>query len=142
VTEARREPGAILGLDPGERRIGVAVAVRGGSMALPLTVIERAEGWLDALAALLAEHGATEVVVGLPLSLAGAEGAAAARARELAAEVGTRLGVPVHLVDERLSTVAAGRALAEGGARSRRRKALVDRSAAAVILQAYLDGAS
>jgi len=142
VTEARREPGAILGLDPGERRIGVAVAVRGGSMALPLTVIERAEGWLDALAALLAEHGATEVVVGLPVSLKGTEGAAAARARQLAAEVATRLGVPVHLVDERLSTVAAGRTLAEGGARSRRRKALVDRSAAAVILQTYLDGAS
>src|SRR2546428_9166160 len=100
-------------------------------MALPLTVSERGEGWLDALVALLAEHRASEVVVGLPVSLRGTEGAAAARARELAAEVGTRLGVPVHLVDERLSTVAAGPGPAEGRAPGRPREALVGPAAAA-----------
>jgi putative Holliday junction resolvase len=73
------------------------------------------------------------------VSLSGSEGAAAARAREFAAAVGERLGLPVHLVDERLSTVAAGRALAEAGVRGRRAKGTVDRSAAAVILQAWLD---
>ena len=130
-------PGTILGLDPGERRIGVAMAVPGGGMALPLTVLDATGDWAAALAELVAG-----IVVGLPISLSGSEGAAAARAREFAAGVGERLGLPVHLVDERLSTVAAGRALAEAGARGRRagrKSGAVDRSAAAVILQAWLD---
>jgi putative Holliday junction resolvase len=134
------EPGgSILGLDPGERRIGVAMAVPGRSMALPLTVLDATGDWQMALAGLVAEHGVAAVVVGLPVSLSGSEGAAAARAREFAAAVGERLGLPVHLVDERLSTVAAGRALAEAGVRGRRARGAVDRSAAAVILQAWLD---
>jgi putative Holliday junction resolvase len=136
------EPGgSILGLDPGERRIGVALAVPGRSMALPLTVLDATGDWQMALAGLVAEHSVAAVVVGLPVSLSGSEGAAAARAREFAAAVGERLGLPVHLVDERLSTVAAGRALAEAGVRGRRARAkgAVDRSAAAVILQAWLD---
>ncbi|HMC79242.1 MAG TPA: Holliday junction resolvase RuvX [Acidimicrobiia bacterium] len=135
-------PGTILGLDPGERRIGVAMAVPGGSMALPLTVLDATGDWASALAELVAEHRVAGIVVGLPISLSGSEGAAAARAREFAAGVGQRLGLPVHLVDERLSTVAAGRALAQAGARGRRagrKSGAVDRSAAAVILQAWLD---
>jgi putative Holliday junction resolvase len=94
-----------------------------------------------ALAGLVAEHRVAAVVVGLPVSLSGSEGAAAGRAREFAAVVEERLGLPVHLVDERLSTVAAGRALAEAGVRGRRARArgAVDRAAAAVILQAWLD---
>ncbi len=134
--------GTILGLDPGERRIGVAMAVPGGSMALPLTVLDATGDWAAALAELVAEHRVAGIVVGLPVSLSGSEGAAAARAaraREFAAGVGERLGLPVHLVDERLSTVAAGRALAEAGARGRRSRGVVDRSAAAVILQTWLD---
>jgi putative pre-16S rRNA nuclease len=137
--------GTILGLDPGERRIGVAMAVSGGTMALPLTVLDAAGDWPAALADLVAEHRVAGIVVGLPVSLSGSEGAAAARARDFAAAVGERLGLPVHLVDERLSTVAAGRALAEPGAgrrrpaRAARAKGAVDRSAAAVILQAWLD---
>ena len=131
--------GTILGLDPGERRIGVAMAVPGGSMALPLTVLDATGDWAAALAELVAEHRVAGIVVGLPVSLSGSEGAAAARAREFAAGVGERLGLPVHLVDERLSTVAAGRALAEAGARGRRARKAVDRSAAAVILQTWLD---
>jgi putative Holliday junction resolvase len=143
VTEpSRSNSGTILGLDPGERRIGVAMAVPGGSMALPLTVLDATGDWAAALAELVAEHGVAGIVVGLPVSLSGSEGAAAARAREFAAGIGERLGLPVHLVDERLSTVAAGRALAEAGARGRRagrKSGAVDRSAAAVILQAWLD---
>jgi len=131
--------GSILGLDPGERRIGVAMAVPGASLALPLTVLDATRDWQAALAELVAEHGVAGIVVGLPVSLSGSEGAAAGRAREFAAVVGERLGVPVHLVDERLSSVAAGRALAEAGVRGRRAKRAVDRSAAAVILQAWLD---
>jgi putative Holliday junction resolvase len=140
LTEPRVSPtGAILGIDLGERRIGVAVAVPDGRIALPLTVVEAGEGWLERLATLVGEHNASDVVIGLPLSLNGTEGMAARRARQAAAEVETHLGLPVHLVDERLSTVAAGRALAGAGATSRRQKVVVDRSAAAVILQAYLD---
>jgi putative Holliday junction resolvase len=137
--------GSILGLDPGERRIGVAMAVPGGSMALPLTVLDATGDWGAALAELAAEHGVAAVVIGLPVSLSGSEGPAAARAREFAAAVRERLGLPVHLVDERLSTVAAGRALAEAGARAKRgartsrTRGAVDRSAAAVILQTWLD---
>jgi putative Holliday junction resolvase len=110
-------------------------------MALPLTVLDATGDWQAALAELVADHGVAGIVVGLPVSLSGSEGAAAARAREFAAAVGERLGLPVHLVDERLSTVAAGRALAEAGVRGRRArdKGAVDRSAAAVILQAWLD---
>ena len=74
-------PGTILGLDPGERRIGVAMVVPGGTMALPLTVLDAAAGWPAALAALVAEHRVARIVVGLPVSLSGSEGAAAARAR-------------------------------------------------------------
>jgi len=131
--------GSILGLDPGERRIGVALAVPGRSMALPLTVLDATGDWQVALAGLVAEHRVVAAVVGLPVSLSGSEGAAAARAREFASVVAERLGLPVHLVDERLSTVAAGRALAEAGTRGRRAKGAVDRSAAAVILQTWLD---
>ncbi|HEU5003519.1 MAG TPA: Holliday junction resolvase RuvX [Actinomycetota bacterium] len=134
--------GAVLGIDPGERRIGIALAVAGTAMALPLTVLDRAEGWLDVLADLAAAHAVAAVVIGLPVSLRGTEGAAAEDARAMASEVGERLGIPVHLVDERLSTVAADRALAATGAAGRRRRQSVDRSAAAVILQSYLDAAS
>lgn len=138
-----KQSGAILGLDPGERRIGIALAVRGvvpgASMALPLTVVDRTGDWPAALAALVAEHHVAGIVVGLPISLAGSEGAAAGRAREFAAEVSERLALPVHLVDERLSTVSASRALGEAGTRGKRRKQVVDRSAAAIILQVWLD---
>jgi putative Holliday junction resolvase len=108
-------------------------------MALPLTVVNRSGDWPAALAGLVAEHKVVRIVVGLPVSLSGSEGAAAARSREFAAEVTERFGLPVDLVDERLSTVAAGRALAEAGTRGKRRKGVVDRSAAAIILQAWLD---
>jgi putative Holliday junction resolvase len=134
------QAGALLGLDPGERRIGVALAVAGAGLALPLTTLDRAGDWGEALAGLVAEHAVGEIVVGLPVSLNGSEGAAALGARSFASEVGTRLGLPVHLVDERLSTVAATRGLRAAGAGRRQRRAVVDRSAAAVILQGYLDG--
>lgn len=132
-------PGAVIGLDPGERRIGVALAVPGGTMALPLTVIEREAGWLEALSALAVSHNAAGVVVGLPVCLDGSEGPAASRVRVFAAEVAAGLGLPVTLFDERLSTMAASRALRAGGTTGRRARGMIDRSAAAIILQAYLD---
>lgn len=133
------EAGALLGLDAGERRIGVALATAGSTMALPLTVVERADDWPGALAMLAVDHGAVGVVIGLPLSLDGSEGPAATHVREFARVVGERLGLPVVLMDERLSTVSAGRALRSAGLKGRASRAVVDRSAAAVILQSYLD---
>ena len=94
------EGGALLGLDPGERRIGVALAVPGAALAIPLTVLERRDGWLDLLSGLIEEHAVGEVVVGLPVSLRGQEGASAELARSFAEAVRERCGLPVHLVDE------------------------------------------
>lgn len=131
--------GAVLGLDPGTRRIGVAVSDPDRKLALPLAVIERSGDWLDRLMALVEEWRPAEVVVGLPRRLDGTEGPAARDARDFAAGLSARLRVPIHLVDERMTTVAADRALAGAGASSRRRRKIVDRSAAAILLQSYLD---
>jgi putative Holliday junction resolvase len=139
VTAADRA-GAVLGLDPGERRIGVALAVAGSGLAVPLATVARAGDWAGELRELAAAHRVSTLVVGLPVSLDGSEGPAAAAARGFARLAGERLGLPVEFMDERLSTVSAGRSLAEAGASGRRRRASVDRSAAAVILQAWLDG--
>jgi putative Holliday junction resolvase len=135
-----------VGLDLGERRIGVAVSDRGGLLASPWTVIERSgERSTDhtRVAALVAEVGAERVVVGLPVSLQGTEGPAARAAREEALALAQVVGVPVELADERLTTVTADRALRAGEQRrersAARRRQVVDQVAAAVMLQAFLD---
>jgi putative Holliday junction resolvase len=132
-----------LGLDLGGRRIGVAVSDRAGALATPWTVIERSgDERADhaALAALVAEAGADRVVVGLPLSLDGTYGPAARAVRQEAAALARALPVPVEMADERLTTVTAGRALRDTGRAARRRRKVVDQAAAAVMLQAWLDG--
>jgi putative Holliday junction resolvase len=135
-----------VGLDLGERRIGVAVSDRGGTLASPWTVIERSgERTTDhaRVASLVAEVGAERVVVGLPVSLQGTEGPAARAARAEAFALAQVVGVPVELADERLTTVTADRALRAGDQRrersSSRRRQVVDQVAAAVMLQAFLD---
>lgn len=135
-----------VGLDLGERRIGVAVSDRGGTLASPWTVIERSgERGADhaRVAALVAEVGAEQVVVGLPVSLQGTEGPAAKAAREEALALAQVVGVPVELADERLTTVTADRALRHGDQRrersASRRRRVVDQVAAAVMLQSFLD---
>lgn len=131
-----------VGLDLGQRRIGVAVSDRAGSLALPWTVIERSGDWqVDhaKVAALVTEVGAERVVMGLPLSLDGTEGPAAAAARQEAAALAQAVAVPVEVVDERLTTATADRALRAGGRRGPRRRQVVDQVAAAVLLQGFLD---
>jgi putative pre-16S rRNA nuclease len=135
----------VVGVDLGARRIGVAVSDGTGTLASPRTTIERsgdhAADW-DALAAVVEEAGAHRVVVGLPLSLNGRRGPAAlaaqADADELAAFLTPR-GVTVETFDERLTTVSAARSLREAGRRGRAQRARIDQSAAAVLLQAWLD---
>lgn len=121
----------------------MAVCDPDGVLATPLTTLDRdldGDSDLDELARLVTEHGAVEVVVGLPRSLSGTEGLAAERARGYAAALHQRLpDVPVRLVDERLTTVDAHRALHDSGVRSRQHRSRVDQAAAVLILQAALD---
>jgi putative Holliday junction resolvase len=135
--------GPRLGVDVGSVRVGVAVSDPDGILATPLLTLARdlkSGRDLDSLAELVAEHRVVEVVVGLPRSLSGREAAAAALARDYAGRLGALIApVPVRLVDERLSTVAAERSLGERGIRGRARRAVVDQAAAVVILQTALD---
>ena len=132
--------GVRLAVDLGSARVGVARCDPDGLLASPLATVARGPGDLDALAALAAEHGAMEVIVGLPTGLSGRPGAAAAEARAFAESLATRLApVPVRLVDERFTTVLAHDALRQGGRGSRLRRGQVDKAAAALILQGALD---
>ena len=145
-SEGSRQAGRAVGLDLGSRRIGVAVSDSAGMLASPrATVLRTNDAARDrrTLVSLVLESGATVVVVGLPLSLRGDRGTAAKAAEAEAAALAVLLepeGVGVELFDERLTTVSAHAALAESGKSSRQRRTVVDRSAAAVLLQAWLDG--
>lgn len=135
-------PGRVLGLDLGDARIGVAISDDDRRMAVPLgTIHTGAPADLKAVAKLVHEHAATTVVVGLPLSMSGERGSAAAKADAFADALRSFLAVPVELQDERLSTVEAERGLRDAGVSGRERRKVVDRTAATVILQAWLDAA-
>lgn len=132
-----------LGVDVGSVRVGVARSDPDGILATPLVTLDRdPKGDRDVaqLASLVVEHGAVEVVVGLPVGLSGRDGAAANIAREYAAAVAAAVDpVPVRLVDERLTTVSAERVLRGRGVRGPARRKVVDQAAAVVILQSALD---
>ena len=135
--------GRVLALDVGTRRLGVAVSDPTGTVASPLATIPRRTPAEDAaaLAALAAEQDAATVVAGLPVTLAGQEGPAARAVRAYLDELRPLLGgLAIELADERLSTVAAERALVGGGVRRRDRRQVVDQVAASVFLQTWLDG--
>lgn len=136
------DAGPLLGIDPGTRRIGVAVSDAGRTIALPLEVVDRHAGdWLRRLADLAREREVAGIVVGLPARLDGSEGPEAAEARKLAALLSRTLGVPAVLADERFTSAAANRAMAAADVDSRRRRPLVDKVAAALMLQGWLDAA-
>jgi putative Holliday junction resolvase len=131
-----------LGLDLGSRRIGVALSTSDGSLATPYEVITRSRDRSSdhrAIARLAADEGAELLVVGLPLSLDGTDGPAATAARAEAEELQVATGLPVELWDERLTTVTAERELAALDLDGRARRRVVDKVAAAVMLQAWLD---
>ena len=133
-------PGRVLGLDLGDARIGVAISDEARRMAVPLgTVRTGAPADVRAIADLVREHGVTLVVVGHPLLLSGKAGERAHHAERFAAAMEKSLDVPVLLQDERLSTVEAERALRESGTTGRDLRRTIDRLAATVILQAWLD---
>jgi putative Holliday junction resolvase len=132
--------GVRVGVDVGSVRVGVASCDPDGVLATPVETVRRGPGDLDRLAAIVAEQRPVEVVVGLPLTLSGQAGRAAAEARGFARALAQRVApLPVRLVDERLSTVAATRGMRERGVSARQGRAVVDQAAAVVILQAALD---
>ena len=146
--------GRRLGVDVGKVRVGVAISDPDGILATPLATVPRDtseppeddEAWVPAdvaeLARLTAQHEVVEVIVGLPVTLAGTESYSAIYARSYA-QVLARVISPISvlLVDERMSTAAATRRLSERGVRGRRRRAVVDQAAAVEILQGWLDAA-
>ncbi len=131
----------VLGLDPGERRIGVAVSDPRGVIARPLTVIERRSFKEDAarLRALVEARGVERVVVGHPVGMDGKTGTAARSARRYSNRLRAALGVEVALWDERLTTAEAERAMLSAGESRARRREVRDAVAAALMLQNYLD---
>jgi putative Holliday junction resolvase len=139
-----------VALDIGDARIGVASSDPHGILATPVETVRRGPGDLDRIASLVADLDAFEIVIGLPRSLSGGEGPAAARIREVAAQVAAKVaeqvtdrdgnsGMAVRLVDERFTTVTAERMLRERGKKGSKRRAVVDQAAAVVILQHALD---
>jgi len=130
----------VLALDPGSKRIGVALSDPHGSFAFaqPAVEVRTDGGHLAAVAALATERRVERVLVGLPLKLDGGEGPAAKAAREFAAAVGRATNLPVELVDERFTTVQAHRELIGAGRRRRERRTTVDSAAAALLLETWL----
>jgi len=143
--------GRILAIDPGEKRIGVAAADLRTRVAVPLTTIEAGADPVEAVARLAEEEGAEAIVVGLALSLSGALGPQAQRTQSLVDALARRLDIPVHTWDERLTSAEALRRSSGQAQRrlrrpdrraphTKRRRGDVDALAAAIILQAFLDG--
>ena len=132
--------GRVLGLDLGQSRIGVAISDPARRLAVPFgTIRTGAPEDVKAIAAIVREQQVSAIVVGHPLSMSGRQGEAADHAGKFAEALRGFLGLPVHLQDERLSTVQAERDLAARGLRGRERREVVDQTAAMVILQAYID---
>jgi putative holliday junction resolvase len=129
-----------LAVDVGSVRIGIASCDSAGVLATPLATVSRGRGDLAEIARLCAEREVIEVIVGLPTSLSGNAGQAAADARVFASQLASLISpVPVRLVDERFTTTIAHTALQAGGRDSKQRRAIVDRTAAALLLQGALD---
>ena len=132
----------VIGIDLGSKRIGVAVSDSDRALALPSTVIQRSGDRARdhrAIAAIVEEYEAAQVVVGLPLSLDGSMGPAAQAASDEAEELAAALPVPVELYDERFTTVTADRSLMEMKMKADARRRVVDKVAAAVMLQSWLE---
>ncbi|MCD0481210.1 Holliday junction resolvase RuvX [Streptacidiphilus sp. ASG 303] len=134
--------GRRISVDVGDARIGVASCDPDGLLATPVETVPGADRprAQARIAAIAEEYEAVEVVVGLPRSLSGREGPAAAKVRAFAAGLAARVApVPVRLVDERMSTVTATQGLRASGVRSRKGRSVVDQAAAVVILQSALE---
>lgn len=128
----------VLGIDFGTRRVGLAISDDLGITARPLETVARPR-LIEALRRVTDEYDIDRVIVGLPTALSGNEGLSAEAARRLGAEVAEEIGLTVEYVDERFTSRMAESALLESGMKRRDRKERVDKVAAAIILQTYLD---
>ena len=136
-----REPGRVMALDVGGRRIGVALSDTTRVLASPLTTLraEPRDRVLSEIAALVQRHEVAEVVVGLPLTLSGEIGPQAHVIQLFVERLKGVLTAPIHMLDERLTTVAAERMMLDLGIKPEQRKARIDEVAASIILQDFLD---
>jgi putative holliday junction resolvase len=130
-----------MGLDVGSKTIGVAASDELGLTAQPVTTVRRTNFKADLaeLKRLAQERGITQLVVGLPLNMDGSEGPSAAEARKVGDAAAQATALPVLYWDERMTTVAAQRALLESNVSRQKRKEVIDQVAAALILQGWLD---
>lgn len=132
--------GVRIAVDVGDVRVGVAASDPHGLVATPVETVKAGRGDVPRIVALVAEREAVEVIVGLPRSLSGREGPAAAKARAFASRLADAVApVGVRLVDERLTTVTATRDLRASGVRGKKARTVVDQAAAVVILQNALE---
>jgi putative Holliday junction resolvase len=130
-----------MGLDVGTKTIGVAMSDELGITGQPSTTLRRSSlrSDLAAIEKLISEHGVDRLIIGLPLNMNGSEGPMAKACRQLGAALEAATGVPVEYWDERLTTVEAERVLLEADVTRAKRRRVVDRVAAAIILQGWLD---
>ena len=131
--------GVRIGIDVGRARIGVARCDPDGMLAVPVETVTRDDASIARISDIVAEHEPLEVVVGLPVNLQGADTASTTDARDFAAALADRLGLPIRLVDERLSTVTAHAALRSSGRTQKNSRSIVDQVAAVVLLQQAID---
>lgn len=129
----------VLAIDFGKKRLGLALCDPTGTIAAPLPpLLRQGQTWWDELQKLLIEKQVEELVVGLPLNMDGSEGASAQFCRKFAEDLKRRFGLPVILLDERLTSVAASSALSSAGLSSRQQRGKLDSMAASLLLQVHL----
>ncbi len=135
--------GRVMAIDYGTVRLGVALSDPTRVLATPHAVVQNDQRVFERLAAIVAQHGVREIVVGLPITVAGGDSAMTARVRAFAKRLGEKIPLPVTLYDERYTSLLAEDALRDSGKRrsARQKKGEVDKAAAAVLLQEYLDAA-
>ena len=129
----------ILAIDHGERRFGLAISDVTGMIARPLEVVEGEDSALRRVDEIVDADAVERIVVGFPLDMDGGEGTKAQVVKEFKKRLEARVGIPVRLWDERLTTVQAERILRDSGLSAGKRRARVDMVAAQIILQSYLD---
>lgn len=131
--------GVRLGIDVGRARVGVARSDPDGMLAVPVETVPRDDASIDRIVQIAREYDLLEFVVGLPVNMQGADTPSTTDAREFAAALQVRSGLPVRLVDERLSTVTAHAALRSSGRSQKKSRSIVDQVAAVVLLQQAID---
>lgn len=131
--------GVRLGIDVGRVRVGVARSDPDGMLAVPVETVPRDDASIDRIVQIAQEYDLLEFVVGLPVNMQGTDTPSTTDAREFAAALQVRSGLPVRLVDERLSTVTAHAALRSSGRSQKKSRSIVDQVAAVVLLQQAID---